>query len=64
MELFASALHEDSVLLRCRGRHGPRKSPQWFDETDPGYIFTSLGLTSLGLTSIGRRVAPLAAGSS
>ena len=57
MELFASALHEDSVLLRCRGRHGPRKSPQWFDETDPGYIFTSLALTSLG-----RRVAPLAAG--
>jgi hypothetical protein len=59
MELFASALHEDSVLLRCRGRHGPRESPRWFDETDHGYIFTSLGLTS-----IGRRVAPLAAGSS
>jgi len=64
MELFVSALHEDSVLLRYRGRHGPRESPQWFDETDPGYIFKSLGLTSLGLTSIGRRVAPLAAGSS
>jgi hypothetical protein len=59
MELFASALHEDSVLLRCRGRHGPRESPRWFDETDHGYI-----LTLLGLTSIGRRVAPLAAGSS
>jgi hypothetical protein len=59
MELFASAPREDLGLLRCRGRHGPRKSPQWFDETDHDYIFTSLGLASLG-----RRVALFPAGSS
>jgi hypothetical protein len=59
MELFASALHEDSVLLRCRGRHGPRETPQWFDKADHGYIFTSLGLTS-----ICQRVALFPAGSS
>jgi hypothetical protein len=59
MEMFASTPLEDLVLLRCPGRHGPRESPQWFDETDHGYIFTSLGLTSLG-----RRVALFPAGSS
>jgi hypothetical protein len=42
MDLLASALHENLVLFRCRGRQGPRERPQRFDETDPGYIFTSL----------------------
>ena len=50
MELSAYDLHEDAALVLCRGRHGTCKSPRCLDETDHGYI----------LTSVGRRVAPAA----
>ena len=43
MELSAYALHEDTALVLCRGRHGTRKSPRCLDEGDHGYILTSLG---------------------
>jgi hypothetical protein len=38
MELSAYALHEDTALVLCRGRHGTHQSTRCLDERDLNYI--------------------------
>lgn len=57
MELSGYALHKDTAWVRCRGRHGTFKSPEYLDERGHGYILTLVGWRVVPAPiAIGRKV--------